>query len=99
MKAWREENEPLGKELGYPKCCISDFCSQPPELLKRTGPTAIDTMRYEAGCIDGKFTGFIPCYVHAKKIVKGEIALVDLIEGRSEDFPPFPKFGRNDTDS
>lgn len=90
MDAWREENTPLGIDLGYPRCCISDFCSQPPELLNRVGATKPDIMRYEAGCIEGEFTGFIPCYKHAKQIEAGEIELISLIKGRSQFFPPFP---------
>lgn len=69
---WYEENAPFGKELGYPECCIKEFCLQPPEVLKYSKPTKDDITRYKAGCIDGQFTGFIPCVEHAKQIMNGK---------------------------
>ncbi len=90
--AWFKENAPLGKELGYPDCCIKEFCDQPPALLKKNlgKATKDDKRRYKAGCIDGVFTGFIPCKVHARDIVMGKIKLENLINNRSNDFPNFP---------
>ena len=38
IKEWTEENTPLGKELGYPDCCIKEFCNQPPVLLRNSKP-------------------------------------------------------------
>lgn len=92
--AWYEENAPLGKELGYPECCIKEFCAQPPALLKRMGnPSKVDIRRYKAGCINGQFTGFIPCAFHAKEIVMGKITLASLITNRNPEFPSFPNWG------
>jgi len=31
---WYTENAPLGRKLGYPYCCIKEFCDQPPALLQ-----------------------------------------------------------------
>jgi len=87
---WFNINAPFGKELGYPDCCIKEFCAQPPALLKRSVPSKDDQRRYEAGCIDGVFTGFIPCIRHAKMVLKKEISLYDLIVNRNKDFPLFP---------
>ena len=90
---WFEENAPFGKELGYPDCCIKEFCDQPPALLRNaTGPTQDDKRRYEAGCINGKFTGFIPCVFHAREIIMGKITLDSLIKNRNTNFNPFPNF-------
>lgn len=94
QKKWFEINEPSGKALGYPTCCIKEFCDQPPELLKRLGePTKDDKRRYKAGCINGEFTGFIPCKNHAKEIIAGSISLSSLIKDRDIDLSPFPYFG------
>lgn len=87
---WQRENEPLGRKLGYPECCIKAFCDQPPALLKNRAPTQEDKMRYEAGCINGEFTGFIPCTYHAKEIIQGRMTLYSLIRNRDKQFPAFP---------
>ena len=87
---WFEINAPYGKELGYPDCCIKEFCDQPPALLNNYKPTKDDIGRYEAGCINGDFTGFIPCVKHSKEILSGKITLASLITNRNKDFPPFP---------
>lgn len=90
QEKWFAENAPLGKELGYPDCCIKEFCDQPPEFLKYSKPTKDDQRRLKAGCIDGNFTGFIPCARHAKEITMGKITLKSLIQNRNPEFPIFP---------
>mgnify|MGYP001600193953 CR=1 FL=1 len=87
---WFAENAPFGKELGYPDCCIKEFCEQPPVLLRMKTPTKVDIQRYKAGCINRQFTGFIPCAFHAKEIMMGKITLQSLIQNRSKDFNTFP---------
>ena len=88
---WFNINAPFGKDLGYPDCCIKEFCDQPPEWLKKQkSPSKIDLRRYKAGCINGQFTGFIPCAFHAKEITMGRITLNSLINNRDKEFPPFP---------
>jgi len=87
---WRTENEPLGKRLGYPQCCIDAFCKQPPELMAVTPVTKTDKRRFKAAHINGTFTGFIPCGELAEKILRGEINLADLIKDRDTGYPPFP---------
>jgi hypothetical protein len=89
-KTWFEENAPFGKDLGYPDCCIKEFCNQPPVVLRNSKPTKDDQRRYRAGCIDGNFTGFIPCAAHAREIVMGKITLLSLIKDRNISYPPFP---------
>jgi len=90
QQEWFEENAPFGKELGYPDCCIKEFCEQPPALLKKMNkPTKDDLRRYKAGCINGQFTGFIPCSFHAKEITMGKITLASLIKNRNNKYPPF----------
>lgn len=95
-KQWHKTNAPLGKELGYPDCCVKAFSNDTPHLLKikgvLQGVSTADRMRYEASLLNGKYTGFIPCAAHAKKILNGEIELKSLITNRNPDFPPFPDF-------
>ncbi len=88
IEKWKEENEPLGLDLGYPQCCVDEFCAQPPQSFKGN-PSKDDHRRYKAGCLKGEFTGFIPCKEHAKQIVQGKITLHSLIKNRSLLFPPF----------
>lgn len=90
---WRLDNEEIGKKLGYPQCCIDEFCDQPPEYLRKHDPTFTDSLRYQASKIDDKFTGFIPCVKHAKMILEEEIKLEELIEFRDPSYPPFPYYG------
>lgn len=88
---WFEENAPFGRALGYPECCIKEFCAQPPILLKQgKKPTKDDIRRYKMSCIDGQSTGFFPCAFHAREIAMGKITLASLIKNRSDEFPPFP---------
>ncbi len=89
QQEWYEENAPLGRELGYPECCIKAFCDLPPAFLKHTTPSKDDKRRYKAGSINGVFSGFIPCAFHAKEITMGKITLLSLINNRNEKFPPF----------
>jgi hypothetical protein len=90
---WTEENKPIGELLGYPECCIREFCQQPPIILQSTAASEDDKIRYQAACINGKFTGFIPCIAHARQIVNGKIRLQDLIDLTKRDnrLPEFPK--------
>lgn len=90
IQKWTEINEPFGKELGYPACCIKEFCEQPPELLANTKSKKTDKLRYKAACINGKFTGFVPCLEHALLINNNSITLYSLIKNRSPQFKPFP---------
>jgi hypothetical protein len=64
---WFKINEPSGKACGYPDCCIREFGNDSPEALKNREITKDDVMRFNAACINGKFTGFIPCKEHAKQ--------------------------------
>lgn len=89
---WRKENEPLGRELGYPECCIKSFCDMPPHELINRKSNKEDYLRYKAGCIDGKFTGFIPCPMCAKHVLEGKKTLRSLIKNRDPKFPPFPNY-------
>lgn len=89
-KEWFDENAPFAKELGYPDCCIQEFCDQPPALLAKTDRTENDMIRYEAGCINGVFSGLIPCVRHAKEIIAGKITLASLIKNRNSKFHEFP---------
>lgn len=87
---WFETNAPSGRLFGYPECCIRAFGNDPPEVMQRTMPTKEHLQRYAAACINGKFTGFIPCYEHAKQILSGKITLESLINNRLDSLPPFP---------
>lgn len=92
IKKWTETNKPFGLELGYPECCVHEFCQDAPEILKTRKPNKTDKRRYKAGCINGEFTGFIPCAEHAKLITMGKIKLESLVVNRNPEFPPFPDF-------
>jgi hypothetical protein len=88
---WLKINAPIGKKFGYPECCIKEFCDQPPELMEEMDPGENDIGRYKAGCLEGEFTGFIPCIKHSKMILAGEITLGSLIKDRDENLPEFPE--------
>ena len=91
QSAWKNENESFGQKLGYPQCCIDEFCLQSPRYLKANKAQPKDFLRYRAAFLNGKYTGFIPCYAHAVKVLNGEIQLQDLIsQERSSEFLPFP---------
>jgi len=87
---WYIDNFPVGIYLGYPECCIEEFCLQSPEDMKNAAPTKDDQRRFEAAQLNGEFTGFIPCLNHANKILQGEIKLIDLIGERDTKLSPFP---------
>ena len=87
---WFKINAPYGKELGYPDCCIKEFCDQPPELLKNKNPTKDEVNRFYSGFLNDKFTGFIPCKFHANEISAGKITLSSLIKNRNIFFSEFP---------
>lgn len=95
IKKWTEENKPIGEMLGYPDCCVKEFCELPPRLM--TGkPNNNQIKRVKAASINGKYTGFIPCSNHAKQILLGKITLESLVDktkraNNKEYFiPPFP---------
>lgn len=90
IEEWTVENAPYGKKLGYPDCCIKEFCEQSPLVLKESKITQSDHDRFAAAKIDGEYSGFIPCIAHAKEILSGKITLASLIKDRSSEFPPFP---------
>lgn len=89
---WREINEPIGQRLGYPKCCVDEFCLAAPEILNNplSRLTVIDHIRFDAAHVDGVYTGFIPCAEHARLVLLGKVKLADLIENRDINEPPFP---------
>lgn len=77
MEHWKE----MGKEFGYPQCCIDQFCS------------GVDFGRDEKLNRQERIHqcyGFIPCDKHAEMIDKGEITLESLIENRTHPIP-FPR--------
>lgn len=82
IQHWRD----MGKEFGYPQCCIDQFCS------------GVDFGRSDKlnkqDHVSGGY-GFVPCDKHAIMIDKGEITLESLITERTHPIP-FPN-GINDT--
>lgn len=90
QKEWKHENEPMGILLGYPQCCIDEFCTQSPRYLKSNKANPKDFLRYKAAHLNGKYTGFIPCYKHALQVLEGQTQLADLIKDRDKNFLPFP---------
>lgn len=87
---WREENYDFGISLGYPECCVEQFCNEPPLFLKNTKRRIIDVDRYNSAFINGEYTGFIPCDKHATEIISGKLLLQDLVQNRDDKFRPFP---------
>lgn len=91
IENWHRINQPIGQQLGYPQCCIDAFCDLPPELLSKMTPTKNDEIRYKAGCINGEFSGFIPCLDHALQIKNNEIDIQSLVSNRDPNLKPFPQ--------
>ncbi len=87
---WYIINQPTGKALGYPDCCVKAFCDNAPEIMEVYGLSEEDHVRHEAAFMNGEYTGFIPCRAHAKQIIAGEVKIQDLIKNRSENYYPFP---------
>lgn len=87
---WYMENAPVGKFLGYPECCIKEFCEQPPGVLNMSDTSQSDKDRYQASFYEGEYSGFIPCKKHAEEILQGKITLASLIQGRDKNIPEFP---------
>lgn len=59
-----------GKNYGYPKCCINEFCFV--DYDKRTDN--------QNKVMDGR--GFVPCAKHADLIIEGTITMDELIKKR-----------------
>lgn len=89
IDAWTRENEEFGLSLGYPKCCVAEFCNNPPELMSELDKKEIE-FRYNASFINGVYSGLIPCKEHARMIHNNEIKITDLIKNRNADLPDFP---------
>lgn len=91
IKEWTYENKPMGELLGYPDCCINEFCITPPDLIKNI-PKLDLKKRVLAGHVNNVFTGFIPCLNHANQILSGKITLESLIDYGKRDLflPKFP---------
>ena len=70
----------MGKEFGYPQCCIDQFCSG-----NDFGQN--DKLNKQYHIHQGY--GFIPCDKHAEMIDKGDITLESLIDSRTHPIP-FP---------
>lgn len=87
---WREQNYDFGISLGYPQCCVEQFCNEPPLYLQNSKRKQIDIDRYNASFVNGEYTGFIPCGYHATKIRLGLETLVGLVKNRDPKFGDFP---------
>lgn len=96
MGAFKDEfirvSRESGKKYGYPQCCIDEFCNQPPSYFEDQHPEdeIKNKTRWLAAQFNGKFSGFIPCYVHAKEILSGKIKLHELVSKTPERTVPFP---------
>lgn len=92
-RKWRAENAPLGTRLGYPDCCINEFCNQPPFVMAlQKNASEDDNIRFRAAHVNGVFSGFIPCIFHANQIMQRKITLDSLIKNRDSSIPNFPNF-------
>lgn len=63
---------------------------QTPEYLKKHGVNKTDKLRFKMAHVNGVYSGFIPCSLHAMDIAAGKIKLADLITGRDPALLPFP---------
>lgn len=88
---WSNVVTPTGIKYGYPHCCIHAFAHQSPEVLKNVKSDETDKARFDASKIDGEYTGFIPCYYHARQILSGRMTLKSLIKNRDKSLQEFPK--------
>lgn len=88
-RGWQMENTIMGRALGYPECCIKEFCDKTPDDLSGE-VSEDDKMRMKAAMLNGKFSGFVPCKFHAAEILKGHVTLPDLIVYRAAYLRPFP---------
>lgn len=90
-KEFIESSVKSGKAYGFPNCCIKEFCKKTPRMMKASGLTNDDKLRFKAAIVDGNFSGFVPCIEHAKQILSGAIKIHDLIDKSkrkvSNDFP------------
>lgn len=86
---WFNENYLFGRSLGYPECCVTEFCLQSPLYLKYNKATKWDKLRYDMSFVNKKYSGFIPCIKHAMEIRDKKITLESLIKNRSKDFKDF----------
>jgi hypothetical protein len=92
-KEFIESSKESGRKYGYPQCCIDAFCKDTPTALKFKSSIKEkikDTLRYKMGHLNGKFTGFIPCYEHAKQIARKKITLSSLVSKTPERTIEFP---------
>lgn len=71
-----------GNALGYPKCCIDQFCNefQTGQFLNKSAE------RKKVGTLHG----FVPCQEHAEEILAGKIQVESLIVNRDPSLRPFP---------
>lgn len=76
----------LGEYYGYPSCCIEAFSPNGEVILwMERDRVVIDATETFPGC------GFLPCNACAKRVVKGELTLDQLIVNRKHPLP-FPNF-------
>jgi len=47
-------------------------------------------LRYDMSKVNGEYSGFIPCLMHAKQIARKKITLESLIKDRDASAQPFP---------
>jgi len=62
-----------GEFFGYPKCCVNSFINYLSGKGKRT----------HLQNKTSHHAGFVPCHNHAKRINKGEITVVDIIDNNN----------------
>lgn len=68
-----------GKYFGYPQCCIDFFIKRGIAVLNGDFNSIKLSPEHENLSIK---TGFIPCCLHAEKIINKEIKVEDLIKNR-----------------
>lgn len=64
----------VGQFLGYPKCCIEARIA---DNGQHPGWLRLEGSRYK-----GKYTSFIPCEKHAKRVFYHDMSLARIIRGR-----------------
>lgn len=95
---WHKENYQLGIDLGYPKCCVKQFCAESPDIINSNlyYMDIQDNLRFKAAQVNGVFTGFVPCYKCAEKVLSGKVKLHELIKNRKITYGNFDPSNNND---
>lgn len=91
QKKFLRECANSGLSYGFPRCCVKSFLQSNVDIWNGIEVSSKDRTRLQAAHVKGVYTGFIPCYDHAVKIISGTITLHSLINyNKRLSGKPFP---------